>query len=76
MARRNNEIRRHEFWSSVKTMSSDLQTVDDVVIVRSATLISNGEFEAEHMTIEVEDTYAEAFRSLFVEFLVTARDRK
>ena len=28
------------------------------------------------MTIEVEDTYAEAFRSLYVEFLITARDRK
>ena len=25
---------------------------------------------------EVEDTYAEAFRSLYVEFLITARDRK
>ena len=24
----------------------------------------------------VEDTYAEAFRSLYVEFLITARDRK
>lgn len=28
------------------------------------------------MTAVVEDTYAEAFRSLFVEFLITARDRK
>jgi len=28
------------------------------------------------MTVEVEDTYAEAFRSLYTEFLVTARDRK
>lgn len=28
------------------------------------------------MAIEVEDTYAEAFRSLYVEFLITARDRK
>ena len=28
------------------------------------------------MTVEVEDTYAEAFRSLYVEFLITARDRK
>ncbi len=28
------------------------------------------------MTTEVEDTYAEAFRSLYVEFLITARDRK
>lgn len=28
------------------------------------------------MPIEVEDTYAEAFRSLYVEFLITARDRK
>ncbi len=28
------------------------------------------------MSIEVEDTYAEAFRSLYVEFLITARDRK
>lgn len=28
------------------------------------------------MTVEIEDTYAEAFRSLFVEFLVTARNRK
>ena len=27
------------------------------------------------MTVEVEDTYAEAFRSLWVEFLITARDR-
>lgn len=27
------------------------------------------------MSVEVEDTYAEAFRSLFVEFLITARDR-
>ncbi len=27
------------------------------------------------MTVEVEDTYAEAFRSLFTEFLITARDR-
>ena len=26
--------------------------------------------------MEVEDTYAEAFRSLYVEFLITARDRK
>ena len=24
----------------------------------------------------IEDTYAEAFRSLYVEFLITARDRK
>ncbi|MBL8815936.1 MAG: formylmethanofuran--tetrahydromethanopterin N-formyltransferase [Planctomyces sp.] len=28
------------------------------------------------MTAEVEDTYAEAFRSLYVEFMITARDRK
>lgn len=28
------------------------------------------------MTSIVEDTYAEAFRSLYVEFLITARDRK
>jgi len=28
------------------------------------------------MSTIVEDTYAEAFRSLFVEFLITARDRK
>lgn len=28
------------------------------------------------MTAEIEDTYAEAFRSLYVEFLVTARDAK
>ncbi|MCA9036054.1 MAG: formylmethanofuran--tetrahydromethanopterin N-formyltransferase [Planctomycetaceae bacterium] len=28
------------------------------------------------MSVEVEDTYAEAFRSLFVEFMITARDRK
>ena len=28
------------------------------------------------MTMDVEDTYAEAFRSLYVEFLITARDRK
>lgn len=28
------------------------------------------------MSAEVEDTYAEAFRSLFVEILITARDRK
>ncbi len=28
------------------------------------------------MTSLVEDTYAEAFRSLYVEFLITARDRK
>ncbi len=28
------------------------------------------------MTVEIEDTYAEAFRSLPVEFLVTARDRR
>ena len=28
------------------------------------------------MASEVEDTYAEAFRSLYVEFLITARDRK
>lgn len=28
------------------------------------------------MSTEVEDTYAEAFRSLYVEFLITARDRK
>jgi len=28
------------------------------------------------MTVEIEDTYAEAFRSLYVEFLITARDRK
>jgi len=28
------------------------------------------------MTAIVEDTYAEAFRSLYVEFLITARDRK
>lgn len=28
------------------------------------------------MTVEVEDTYAEAFRSLYAEVLVTARDRK
>ena len=28
------------------------------------------------MSVEVEDTYAEAFRSLYVEFLITARDRK
>lgn len=27
------------------------------------------------MTVTVEDTYAEAFRSLYVEFLITARDR-
>ena len=27
------------------------------------------------MTVEIEDTYAEAFRSLWVEFLITARDR-
>lgn len=27
------------------------------------------------MTAEIEDTYAEAFRSLYAEFLVTARDR-
>ncbi len=26
--------------------------------------------------VEVEDTYAEAFKSLYVEFLITARDRK
>lgn len=28
------------------------------------------------MSVEIEDTYAEAFRSLYVEFLITARDRK
>ena len=28
------------------------------------------------MSPEIEDTYAEAFRSLYVEFLITARDRK
>ena len=28
------------------------------------------------MPAEIEDTYAEAFRSLFAEVLVTARDRK
>ena len=28
------------------------------------------------MSIEIEDTYAEAFRSLYTEFLITARDRK
>lgn len=28
------------------------------------------------MTVEIEDTYAEAFRSIWVEFLITARDRK
>lgn len=28
------------------------------------------------MSVKVEDTYAEAFRSLYVEFLITARDRK
>ena len=28
------------------------------------------------MLVEIEDTYAEAFRSLFVEFLITARDRR
>jgi formylmethanofuran--tetrahydromethanopterin N-formyltransferase len=28
------------------------------------------------MAVEVEDTYAEAFRSLFAEFIITARDRK
>lgn len=28
------------------------------------------------MTAEIEDTYAEAFRSLYVEFLITARDRQ
>ncbi len=28
------------------------------------------------MTVEVEDTYAEAFRSIYAEVLVTARDRK
>ncbi|MEZ6059338.1 MAG: formylmethanofuran--tetrahydromethanopterin N-formyltransferase [Planctomycetaceae bacterium] len=28
------------------------------------------------MPVEIEDTYAEAFRSLFSEFLITARDRK
>lgn len=28
------------------------------------------------MTVEIEDTYAEGFRSLFVEFLITARDRR
>ena len=28
------------------------------------------------MSTEIEDTYAEAFRSLYVEFLITARDRK
>jgi len=28
------------------------------------------------MTVEIEDTYAEAFRSLWVQFMITARDRK
>lgn len=28
------------------------------------------------MAAEIEDTYAEAFRSLYVEFVITARDRK
>lgn len=28
------------------------------------------------MTVEIEDTYAEAFRSLYVEILITARDRR
>lgn len=28
------------------------------------------------MTVEIEDTYAEAFRSLYVEILITARDRQ
>lgn len=28
------------------------------------------------MAAEIEDTYAEAFRSLYVEFMITARDRK
>ena len=28
------------------------------------------------MTAIVEDTYAEAFKSIYVEFLITARDRK
>ena len=28
------------------------------------------------MVVEIEDTYAEAFRSLYVEFMITARDRK
>jgi formylmethanofuran--tetrahydromethanopterin N-formyltransferase len=32
--------------------------------------------EASVMAVEVEDTYAEAFRSLYVEFLITARDRR
>ncbi|MCA9061499.1 MAG: formylmethanofuran--tetrahydromethanopterin N-formyltransferase [Planctomycetaceae bacterium] len=27
------------------------------------------------MTVEIDDTYAEAFRSLYAEFLITARDR-
>ena len=28
------------------------------------------------MAVEIEDTYAEAFRSMYVEFMITARDRK
>ncbi len=28
------------------------------------------------MAAEIEDTYAEAFRSLYVEFMITARERK
>ena len=28
------------------------------------------------MAVEIEDTYAEAFRSIYVEFLITARDRR
>jgi len=31
---------------------------------------------AEQLRAEVEDTYAEAFRSIYAEFLITARDRK
>ncbi|MDH3607863.1 MAG: formylmethanofuran--tetrahydromethanopterin N-formyltransferase, partial [Gammaproteobacteria bacterium] len=28
------------------------------------------------MTAKIDDTYAEAFKSLYTEFLITARDRK
>ena len=31
---------------------------------------------ADHPSAEVEDTYAEAFRSIYAEFLITARDRR
>src|SRR6188768_4438901 len=41
-----------------------------------STAIRPPHFPASHGAAEVDDTYAEAFRSIYAEFLITARDRK